>query len=77
MVTWDLGVDRERFYLLRAWNVVIGDLLVREELEQRAISYEKLPQIFHALVVPPIIPLPVPPAQGPPPLPLPLRTLAP
>ena len=33
IVTGDPRVDEEGFYLLRAWNIVTRELLVREELE--------------------------------------------
>ena len=65
MITGEPGIDEERFLVLGAWNVVTRALLIREELEQRAISYDTLPQIFPALEVP--IVAPPPPPQGPPP----------
>ena len=43
MITRVVGVHEERFLILGAWTVVIIDLLTREELEQRGISYGTLP----------------------------------
>jgi len=63
MITGDLGADAERFHALGAWNVVTQELMVREELKQRGISYT-LPQIFPTLGVPPLAARP--PPQGPP-----------
>ena len=63
MITGEPGIDEERFLVLGAWNVVTRELLTREELEQRGISYDSLPQIFPALEVP--IFVPPPPPQGP------------
>jgi len=65
MITGEAGADSERFLVLGAWNVVTRELLAREELEQRGISYNTLSQIFPALEVPMAAP-PSPP-QGPPP----------
>jgi len=60
MITGEPGVDEERFLVLGAWNVVTRELLTREELEQRGISYDTLPQIFPALEVPMFAPPPPP-----------------
>jgi len=60
MATRDLGIDEEKVYLLGAWKIVTREILMREELDQRGISYETLPQIFPMLGAPPIVPLPSP-----------------
>jgi len=79
MIIGEPGVHEERFLVLGAWNVMTSELLTKEELEQRGISYDTLPQIFLALEMPmfapswpPQRPPPLPsPPQGPPPPPLP------
>jgi len=66
MVTGDLGPDGERFQMLGVWVVIIKELLLREELELRGISYYLLPCIFPALDMhPPIVPPPPLLAHGP------------
>ena len=62
MITGEPGVDEERFLVFGAWNVVTRELLTREELEQRGISYDTLPQIFPGLEVPMFAPPPPPPS---------------
>ena len=55
--------------------MVTKELLLQEELKLRGIFYKFLPCIYLALDMhPPIIPLPPPSAQGPPP-PLPLHSI--
>jgi len=44
--------DKARFLALGAWNIVTRELLLREELKQRGISYDTLPHMFPALEVP-------------------------
>jgi len=43
MITGKPGVNDERFLVLGPWIVVTRELLVREGLEHRGISYETLP----------------------------------
>ena len=59
MITGDPGPDE---HILGAWNVLTRELMVREELEQRGISYDTFPPIFSALGVPPLAALPPPPS---------------
>jgi len=78
MITREPGVDGERFHVLGVWNVVTQELMVREDLELRGISYDALPQIFPTLDVPPYGPLGPPSSpQGPPPSPPPSPALPP
>ena len=66
VITGESGVNEERFLILGAWNVVTRELLVRQELEHKGISYDAHPQVFLALEMPLFTP-----PQGPPPPPLP------
>ena len=43
MITGEPRVDKERFLILGALNVVTRELLTREELEQMGFSYDTLP----------------------------------
>jgi len=63
MNTGEPGVDEERFLVIGTWTIVTRELLTREELAQRGISYDTLPQIFSAVQVPMFSPPPSP--QGP------------
>ena len=46
MMIGDSGANKGTFHVLRVWSVVTRELIVREELEWRGISYDTLPQIF-------------------------------
>jgi len=61
MVTRDPEVDRERSHILGAWTTVPRELLLREELELRGISYGSLLYIYHTLGMPSLIVPPAPP----------------
>jgi len=52
MIIEEAGADEERFLVLGAWNVVTGELLTKDEFEQRGISYDTLSHIFPTLEMP-------------------------
>jgi len=53
MVTTNPGIDKVRFYILRAWTTVTRELLLREKLEMRGTIYGMLPYIYPSIGIPP------------------------